>query len=630
MIGMKIALKGSPSWAINQDGEISVSTTWQCYNDTTDNVAIGWLRFQNEVEKFAGSVGDLYKAPVQDDNSKEATKYELSDAFIVQSVEYKAVDARTHYEVTFEHIQNFDTMTRVGGISVEVNENNERVKTAKYKVAATGDTVDSIIMHSGDTAVWAGELYYIRSSNYNPEYNGLYSIDITAVDMSYMRIGLPAISTDSQGNTIIQVTWRYSRAKYDETELPNAGDDAEPYIGKSGYVVTEVRSEPQGVLGYNVTITASSHTTYKVLHASKTVDKQDIAYTTTWETTFQADDTELSAISEAATYSDIASLLPEGKDFPEGKVESIQYDQYAPGKYNVRVRMSQSLPNGFGGGNSASGVGAWSVNVSQASIQLGLRQAGWGKGPSGELYQLNFPPTTIFRYTMSPDSIISIQTATGNTVPSTTATQLLATIKSKGIIGYDRIVGIQGSASDGTIRWLTDDEIKSITKLSDVQSIMLEGYVYAQPSQSIRGQSVRNQLFTPWDRDTECPLWFGTPTQYAGRDASLNEYYLRYKFKYHEITVTQTYNISPKTALKQPNYQFYIDAMRRIHCSNYTSYKAAGISFASKNASDAEGNGSVTTDVTCTIHALLSSNKGAPKWNKNYDNTAIKDEGDII
>lgn len=623
---MKIALKGSPSWSINQDGEVSVSTTWQCYNDATDNVAIGWLRFQNEVEQFAGKAGDLYKAPVQDDNAKEATKYETSNAFIVQSVEYKAVDARTHYEVTFEHIQNFTTMTRIGDVTVEVNENNEKVKTIRYKVSATGASVDSIIMHSGDTADWAGELYQIQSSSYSPESAGIYNVEVTAVDMSYMRIGLPSITTDTQGNTVINTTWRYSKAKYEETTLPNAGEDATQYVGKPGYVITNVQSEPQGVLGYNVTITASSHITHKVLSSRKTVDRHDKKYTTTWETTFQADDTELRAISDAATYSDIASLLPEGKSLHRGVVESIQYDQYAPGKYNVSVRLSDNEDNDIEDMD-----GGWSASVSEAYLQLSLQQAGWSKGPSGELYRINFPPTTRFRYTMTPDSLIGMQTASGNTTPTVTSSELLSAIKRRGVIGYDRIVGVQGTTTRNELKWLSNAEIANISSLSTVHSIMLEGFVYAQPSMTKNGSTVRNQLFTAWDIDSECPLNFGSESHVTiqGRYVPLHRRLLKYRFKYHEISVTQTYHINPTNALKQNASNFYNNAIAKIRCSNYTSYKAAGISFALRQVADSEGNISNSTEVTCVIHALLSTNAHKPKWNRKYDGTVIVEEGTL-
>ena len=103
---MLVSLKGSPGFSIDQDGIMSITTTWILVDDSSDNVYTRWLDFQNEVNEWVGEVGDPYKRPKQSDGSREAFGYEEDTAFICQNIEYSCVDGRTHYEVTFTNVQN--------------------------------------------------------------------------------------------------------------------------------------------------------------------------------------------------------------------------------------------------------------------------------------------------------------------------------------------------------------------------------------------------------------------------------------------------------------------------------------------------------------------------------------------
>ena len=622
---MRTVLKGSPSWSIANDGTVSISTTWMCLRDpdadgqSPASVSMGWLNFQNEVEQFAGSAGDKYKMPMQGDSDKEVDKYTESNAFIVTSVSYQAVEARTHYEVTFEHTQNFAIMSRIGDVEMEVNENNEITKTAKFKVSVPEGDLDSLIIKSGSEAVWAGELYYITQSSYTAEVKGVYTVDITAVDMSYMRIGMPTESVDSRGVSTMKCVWRYSVERYNSSELPVVGADASPYVGKDGFVISEVSATNQGVYGYQVEITAVSHIEGTRLTARKSIrrDTQDNVMYTEWETNLQADSTTLEGLNHAVINEEL--LLPEGVTFPQGHIDEISYDEYVKGKYNVAVRMSDNRLQ-----VEQDPTAQWDVEVSTAQLRLTMEQCGWGKGPSGEPYRLNFPPTTRFRYTMSPTSLIEMRTASGNTVPTVAESQLLNTIKNFSTIGLDRIVGVQGMYN-GVLKWLTKPEAETIRNIKDINNVMLEGFVYAQPTMTQQGATLRNQLFTPWRAAESCPITLkGTWTTVDGRDVPLHRHWLNHAFTYHELRVSMTYDIDVKSALKQPSRNYYQDAISKIECANYVSYKAAGIQFAAQRTTDNYGDVVDLTKVTCTIHALLATNAGPVYWNRAYDSAVVK------
>jgi hypothetical protein len=629
---MRTVLKGSPQWSIDTNGVITITTTWMCLVDEgAENVLTGWLNFQNEVEKFAGKAGDAYKKPVQSSGtnaSVEITEYETSELFKVQDVQYQAVEGRTHYDVTFTNLQNFDKLTLVGGINASINENNERTKTAEYRASIdTPQTIDGepvmdeLLLESGTEVKWAGASYLIESTEYTAESPTQYIISITAKDMSRMMIGLPQENTDSFGNKTITAVWRFSRDVYDSEELPAQGTDASAWIGnKDGFIIQSIDAQSHGVLGYNITITAASHRTNTRISSNRT-DTKDAAtgnFYTEWESQFQTDAAVADELGNSNLKAlDVHDFIPEGMSFPDGTIRDVSYDEYVTGKYNVRVRMSNAPET-----DTEDFEDQWDATVTQEPFKLELGQTGWAKSPSGELYQVNFPPATKFTYVMATNSIIEMQTVTGGTTPSVSQDKLLQTIKSRGTIGFDRIVGVQAFVGDN-LKWLSPTETSKLTKLTDVQSVMLEGFVFAQPTMTTAGQTLRNILFTPWRVAESCPIIKDDWKQTQNRDNSLNKKFVTYTFHYHNIQVTLRYKVKIKNALKEDVDKYYKDAIKKIKCNNYTSYKGAGISYKAVSAVNNYGELEDYTEVTCSIYAWLRSNAGDFKWNAKYDNSVV-------
>lgn len=148
---MLVSLKGSPAINIDQEGFMSITTTWMLIDDESDNVFAKWLAFQNEVEEWAGNIGDPYKRPIQQNDGREAFEFEEDDAFICQSIDIVCVDGRTHYEVTFTNAQNLSVMRQVGNVSVEVTNNNEITKSISYQIDIKSDSpleIDKYLIES--------------------------------------------------------------------------------------------------------------------------------------------------------------------------------------------------------------------------------------------------------------------------------------------------------------------------------------------------------------------------------------------------------------------------------------------------------------------------------------------------
>lgn len=615
---MITVLKGSPQYSIDNNGVMTITTTWMVMPDTSSNgiSAVNWLAFETEVETWAGNVGDRYKKPVIPENGKEATEYSETEAFIVSDISYSCVDGRTHYEVTFTNEQNISAMQMVGNVSAEINESNEKTKTVNYVINVASDdplAIDASFILSGTTVDWAGTDYQVSSSSYNAVSKTRYELSITAQDMSVMMIGNPSRSTDAFGQHTMSATWRYSTSAYDDWVQPQEGEDASVYLGLesgSGYLITEVSAEPNGVLGYTVSVNAK-HVSKRLIKATKREMRKSsgTGYYTEHNIQYQSD---VDSVNEFTGL--VGTQASEFVDDAVGAVTDVSIDETGRNDFDIQITTTDEPQSSGDTASSQDLKDQVDVSMSQSEFVLDAKQAGWFQGLSGEFYVINDPPTTKFSYTVSPDSLKDMRTSGGGTLTDST---IIAAIKGKSLIGYDRVAGVQAYVGDN-LKWLSNTERASLSSLSNVHTIRMEGFVYAQPTMTSEGENLRNMLFEEWVRKKHCPLW-RNDGQYKGRDKALNKMFLTYKFQVMEITVGMNYKGKATNILKKDFDYYYSRAVKYIKSNAFTSYKGTGISI--NEIIDEDGD--VWTQVTCTISALLRSNVGGYVWNEDYDNSYV-------
>lgn len=617
---MITVLKGSPQYSIDNNGFMTITTTWMVMPDSSADgtSAVNWLAFETAVEAWAGNVGDKYKKPVMSENGKEATTYTETEAFIVADISYSCVDGRTHYEVTFTNEQNVSAMQMVGNVSAEINESNEKTKTVNYAINVASDdplAIDDSFIESGTTVAWAGVDYQVSSSSYNAVSKTRYELSITAQDMSVMMIGNPSKSTDAFGQQTMSATWRYSTSAYNEWVQPLEGSDASAYLGLpegSGYIVTEVSAEPNGVLGYNITINAK-HVSKRLVKVSKreTRKSSGVGYYTEHSIQFQSDADSLDDFqgivgNEADNYIEDAV----------GRVTDVSIDEAGRNDYDIQITTTNEPSSSSSSADSESLKDQIDVSMSQNEFVLDARQAGWFQGLSGEYYTINSPPATKFSYNVSPESLKDMRTSAGKTL---TDSNILSAINGKLKIGYDDVAGVQAYVG-GELKWLSTTERTSLSSLKDVHTIRMEGFVYAQPNMKEEGENLRNMLFEEWVRKKHCPITTDSAGQYLGRDRALNRKFLTYKIQGMDITVGMNYKGKATSILKKSFDYYYEKAVKYIKSNAFSSYKGTGISISETIDED----DTIWTQVTCSISALLSSNDGGITWNKDYDNSYVE------
>lgn len=614
---MITTLKGAPAISIDQDGIMAITTVWMLIDDSDTNVYTRWLAFENDVHTWVGEVGDAYKRPIQDENGREASTYESDDTFICQSINYNCVDGRTHYEVTFTNVQNLSVMRQVGNVSVDINNNNERTKSISYQIDVKSSSplaIDEYLIESGTTVTWAGESYLIESSSYQAQSKTRYVLTFTAKDMAKMMIGNPSESTDAFGQKTRSATWRYSASVYDAWVQPEIGDDASEYVGLpagSGYLINNISSTPDGVLGYTVTFEAR-HVSLRHLRKDERLYKngEDIGYEVT--NVYQSDENNRYSLSNQVGLESVEN--------PGTVVNEVSVNQVAKGEYEITVVA--------GTDDSESSYESLSddVNLSMSSSELVIDPywCGWALSVSGlEYYPINFPPTTMFSYQMSLSTLTNMESSTSGMVRGWTEEDVINAIKSGSPIGYDWIlypIGTYRTTGSTTAYGKIPKSKYQDIRVGDISELMMSGYVYAQPSWAsteteVAGSSVRNIYFRAWNCLESSPIvlqrsHISNYPKLWGRDLYWQYRYINYKLPMMECSVTKNYRGNSRTVVKRGSSSFFADAVRYIKSSAFTSYKGINISY--NEITDQYRN--TWTSVTCTIQALSEM-----YWNPHYD-----------
>ena len=590
---MITVLKGSPSYSIDKDNIMHITTTWIVMPDVSvkDNI-VGWLNFQSEVEEWAGAVGDAYKAPVLAAGEREVTTHDESSAFIVTSISYSAVEGRTHYEVTFEHTQNFNKMQQIGNVSVDINSNNEKSKTIQYRVyaGAKPKDIDSLLIESGTEISWASKDFLVETSSYTPSSVGTYDISITAIDMSYMMIGQPTYTTDGFGNKSAEATWRMSTEKYADWDAPSVGSDAGAFLNREkGYIVTGISAQPVGVLGYMVTISAKYVGLRQVTQTVKR-DTDSNSHTITYQSNKE----------NIHKFMNIVGMMHPNEE----KIRSVDIQEDSRGDYRVTVNTSTDVKDV---------TKEKSVTATQGKFVLDATMCGWANGESGELYPINNPPKTKFTMRLNLSDLRD---------RGLDDKEILSALKPLGYVGMSTVLSVYAS-KDGTVRQLDVSE-RSMLKSADIESIVyviVSTYVYSQPVHYTNGKAGPNPLFTKWARKDSLPMYykkkFDDPadsyTDEGGtRDKELPRKYVGKSFTTTEISVSMSYKMPLSSALLSNYKTFYDKAIALIDNDNFTSYKGAGINMNTTYTPD----GNTVVKVTCEFVALSSG-----YWNPDYENT---------
>ena len=605
---MITVLKGSPQYAISNDGLMTINTTWMVIpdNDSNGMSAVDWLAFQNEVEAWAGKPGDNYKMPKIKEGTREAFEFTSVDTFLVDTVEWICVDGRTHYEVTYSNVQNVSVMKRRGNVSVEVDNANERTKTIVYTITV-GDSsptaIDACLVESGTVVDWAGDEYLVEQSSYNSESDRRYEIVITAKEMSAMMVGLPTESVDGYGQRNVTAIWRFSKAYYDTWEQPAEGSDASAYIGgKDGYLISVISAEPQGVLGYRVTINAV-HVSKKHLNTSIRRSRRD---GTEYTINYQADNETASEM-----FSAIGVPASEYGANADAEISEVTIDEASRGNFNVALRAKV-------GGVTDKTAGNATVSVSGSSSQFVMQPqyCGWGiMVNGGGYYRINFPPTTTFTYETNPKAQYDMLVSSGAKL-AFSRDEYLTAIKNLGAIGFDRVYRVY----DKNGKDITNNahERAALEILDEVSKVVMLGFVYAQPTmtESVNGDvtTFRNIYFEPWEAKRDAPVMIEKAhlTNYPkvnGRDKTFAQANIGREVPMMEFSVTHTYKGNTASILRKNWNTYFRDAVSYIKNTRFTSYKCIGIN----TNESTDDSGVVWTAVSVTVHALRYG-----YWNPNY------------
>lgn len=616
MTTYKIRLKDGVSVSIDKTGLITKTATW-IITSASGNAYSGWKSFEDTALLWAGRVGDGWKEPTQDTSGRECSNFTTSSLFKVTGIDVASVN-RTHYEVTFTAEQNLSAMTLINNADVSIDSLNQKTVSLNYQIdLSTGafSELEALFYTPGSALVLFNHAAYLLDRvDYTATSKTRYSVAVVLRDMSVMRLGNPKYSVDAYGGKTASISWRYSASAYSPSILPAAGADVSAWLGlsaSSGYTATNVNVEPDGLLGYTVTVEAK-HVSNRLVKTAKSYEL-DTDYSTDSEPAVK----KAVTVTRQATKDDLEQydeiVGTEGDDFghPGTTVSSVQVEEVGRDDFEVTLELTDDEFNSkssSGFNNSQNYLkNQVDLSINYSEVILEASHLGYVRGESGiDWVAINDPPTTMFEYDMDIDGLKGMNDAwTDGTI--------LTALKT-GKIGFSVVKSIK--TLDG--RYLSWPEVRALTSLSGIATIRLSDFVYAQPSQKKSdGTSVRNIYFVPW-KAKDSALLFDTktthPTLENGFDKPLRKSAIGARIPTIECSVGKYYKGRLSKVIKRWEHRFYTDAIAELDLKDVTSYKRTNLS--AEEVTD--NTGRFWTKVTQTLSGLRGF-----YWNKYYQEGSL-------
>jgi hypothetical protein len=244
---MKIVHSKNINFSIGSDGGITRTGTWRVKPEEEVNIQENRSGFRQEVEDWAGKVGDPFRLPTAD-----LQGYIEDIDYIVAEISFSSVEFSI-YDVTFTGCKKHLTAAMTGGILETVNEFGEREKSAGWRIHA--DSMEDWLPKIGDALSWAGADCQCVNISSRQLACREWEVKLTARDTSVLMIGNPSFKHNNNLESFSSAKWRVSKDAIEAFLVAHAVNTAAEWAGDN-YVVTAISSEANGASGYYVTLEA--------------------------------------------------------------------------------------------------------------------------------------------------------------------------------------------------------------------------------------------------------------------------------------------------------------------------------------------------------------------------------------
>ncbi|MHB9138631.1 MAG: hypothetical protein ACYC4Q_04420, partial [Victivallaceae bacterium] len=186
---MKIIHPKNIDFSIGDNGSIIRTGTWRVKPGEESNIIEERSGFRQEVEAWAGKIGDAFRVPMAD-----LQGYAEDPEYLVAGISFKSVEFSI-YDVTFTGQKKHLTATMIGGISESITLFGERERSARWMVHA--DSLSGWLPKIGDTLNWAGADYRCESIISQQLSCGEWDVTLKARDTSVLMLGNPSFKRNS-------------------------------------------------------------------------------------------------------------------------------------------------------------------------------------------------------------------------------------------------------------------------------------------------------------------------------------------------------------------------------------------------------------------------------------------------
>ena len=244
---MKIIHPKNIDFSIGADGGVTRVSVWRVKPDEESDIMEERPGFRQEVEDWAGRIGDAFRTPTAD-----LQGYAEDPDYLVTGISFKSVEFSI-YEVTFTGQKKHLTATMIGGIRESISLLGEQERSARWMVHA--DSLSEWLPKIGDTLNWAGADYRCETISSQKLSYGEWDVTLKARDMSVLLLGNPSFKRNSNLESFASAKWRVRKDSIDSFLSEHAINSPAGWAGEN-YIVTNISSETDGVLGFCVTVEA--------------------------------------------------------------------------------------------------------------------------------------------------------------------------------------------------------------------------------------------------------------------------------------------------------------------------------------------------------------------------------------
>ena len=234
---------------IDENGNYSLESSWQL---VSDRESCSQQELQNELETWAGNVGDFLREPA-DSADNNGNFFVYNSALIVRAIQIRITDCRggvVCYTATPPHSE----LPSVAEPAVE-NRDHENILTRTGSWTTRRDNADIFLPAVGDPLNWNGGSFVCTAVKTNDDGESEITFSVTGREISSLQLENPKFSRSADGEETAVVRFFLAASERAAFLATHPAGNAAAWAG-DGFFELSSECKPYGIIGFEVALTA--------------------------------------------------------------------------------------------------------------------------------------------------------------------------------------------------------------------------------------------------------------------------------------------------------------------------------------------------------------------------------------